>query len=183
MRLLYLGISGVLHPSASRYQHVRSGSPWSQGHHPYESVPWLAQTLEPWPDLRIILTSTQPWKHGLATVLGHLGPLAARVGGFTFEDLTTQPVHQVQTRSGAGQWSSFSSEDYWRMNKSDIVMAHVAWRRPSAWMAVDDENILWPQTLASHVCIVDGCKGLKNPVEQGRVLTCLQENFGPGGEP
>jgi hypothetical protein len=68
------------------------------------------------------------------------------------------------------------------MNKADIVVAHVEWLQPQAWLAVDDEDILWPRRLADHVCIVDGCKGLEDPVEQDRLLTYLQMNFGPGGQ-
>jgi hypothetical protein len=108
--------------------------------------------------------------------------LAARVIGFTFEDLTTQPVRLVRTRSGTSWWSSFSSEDYWRMNKSHIVAAHVAWLKPEAWMAVDDEDILWPSEHAAHVCIVDGCEGLKHPAEQDKLMKYLHVNFGPGGQ-
>ena len=72
----------------------------------------------------------------------------------------------------------FSDEDYWRMNKSDVVAAHVGWLAPAAWVAVDDENILWPKRFVDHVCIVDGCEGLKSPAEQHKLLMCLQKNFG-----
>lgn len=181
MRVLYLGISGTLHPSASTYQLVLGRSPWSDGHTEYEAAPWLAQTLERWPDARVVLTSTQPWKHGLPAVLEKLGALAARVNGFTYEDLTTRAVRQVRTRSGTTRQLTYSSEEYWRMNKSNIIAAHVEWLQPEAWVAVDDEDILWPRTLADHVCIVDGCKGLKDPAEQDRLLTYMQMNFGPGG--
>jgi hypothetical protein len=179
MRVLYLGLSGVTHPSATTYQLVHGKNPWSNGHTEYEAVPWLAQTLACWLDVRIVLTSTQPWKHGLPALLQRMPPLAGRVIGFTFEDLTTQPMRQTRTRSGASRWSPFSSEDYWRMSKGDIVAAHVNWLRPEAWVAVDDEDILWPPEHAVHVCVVDGCEGLKHPSEQDKLLTCLQMNFGP----
>ena len=68
------------------------------------------------------------------------------------------------------------------MNKSNIVTAHVEWMRPEAWVAADDEDILWPQSVVDHVCIVDGLTGLKNAAEQDRLLTYLQMNFGPGGQ-
>lgn len=179
MRVLYLGLSGTTHPSATTYQLVRGKNPWDDGHAEYEAVPWLAQALACWPDVKIVLTSTQPWKHGLPAVLQCMPPLAERVVGFTFEDLTTQPVRLVRTRSGTSRWTSFSSEDYWRMNKGDIVAAHVGWLKPEAWVAVDDEDILWRPEHAAHVCIVDGCEGLMHPAEQDRLLTCLQMNFGP----
>lgn len=177
-RVLYLGISGVLHPSASLYELVCGRSPWDDGHQKYEGVPWLSSALAHWLDVRIVLTSTQPWKHGLPAVLEHLGTLRERVVGFTYEDLTKNAVRQVRTRSGTTRQLTRSSEDYWRMNKSDIVAAHVEWLKPAAWVAVDDEDILWPNRLADHVCIVDGLKGLKHPAEQDKALTCLHANFG-----
>lgn len=180
MRILYCGLSGVVHPSATTYALVRGKNPWTDGHAEYEAVPWLAQTLERWPDVKVVLTSTQPWKLGLPAVLQRMPALAKRVIGFTFEDLTNRPVRLVRTRSGASRRSSYSSDDYWRMNKSNIVAAHVAWLQPAAWVAVDDEDILWPLEHAARVCIVDGCEGLKHPAEQDRLLTCLQMNFGPG---
>jgi len=177
MRVLYLGISGTLHPSSTTYELVVGGSPWEKGHAEYEAVPWLDRTLHQWPDVRIVLTSTQPWRRGLQAVLSLLGPLAARVDGFTFDDLTTKPVRRVVARSGTSRQCAFSSEGYWRMNKSDIVSAHLNWLRPDAWVAVDDEDILWPPGMAKHVCIVDGCQGLVHPTEQDRLLTCLYVNF------
>lgn len=178
MRVLYLGISGVLHPSASTYELVQGRNPWTDGHAEYEAVPWLAQTLARWPDVQVVLTSTQPWKQGLPAVLKQLGTLAERVIGFTHEDLTAKVVRQVRTRSGSNRCVGYSDADYWRMNKGDIVAAHVEWLQPQAWVAVDDEDILWPRRLADHVCIVDGCKGLKDSAEQDRLLTVLRGNFG-----
>jgi hypothetical protein len=182
MRVVLLGISGVLHPSASLYKLVHGRSPWDDGHRMYEAVPWLSSVLAQWPDVRIVLTSTQPWKHGLPAVLEHLGALAARVVGFTYEDLTTKVVRQVRTRSGTTRSVKYSDEDYWRMNKADIVTTHVEWLQARAWVAVDDEDILWPKSVADHVCIIDGLAGLKNPAEQDRLLTYLQMNFGPEGQ-
>lgn len=181
-RVLYLGISGVCHPSASTYELVYGRSPWVAGHCQYEAVQWLSAALDVWPDVKVVLTSTQPWKNGLPAVLEHLGVLAERVIAFTYEDLTTKVVRQVRTRSGTTRSVGYSNEDYWRMNKSDIVAAHVEWLKPEAWVAVDDEDILWPKGLADHVCIVDGCEGLKHPSEQDRLLTYLQANFGRDGQ-
>lgn len=169
----------MVHPSATTYRLVRGKDPWHNGDVEYEAVPWLAETLAHWPDVRVVLTSTQPWKHGLPAVLQRMPALAGRVVGHTFEDLTTQPVRSVRTSSGGSRTRSISSEDYWRMNKADIVAAHVDWLEPEAWVAVDDEDILWRPEHAAHVCIVDGCEGLGHPVEQDRLLRCLQANFGP----
>ena len=180
MRVLYLGISGVLHPSSSTCRFVRGRNPLDDGHLQYEGVPLLTTMLARWPDVRIVLTSTQPWKLGLPAVLEHLGALGERVIGFTYDDLTTKVMSKARPDTQTTRHLRCGDEDYWRMNKSDIVTAHVDWLQPGSWVAVDDENILWPGNLVDHVCIVDGCEGLKHPAEQAKLLTCLQTNFGPG---
>lgn len=172
--VIYLGISGVLHPSRSLYELVEGRSPEDDGHRPYEAVSVLERLLRGWPDARIVLTSTQPWSKGLPAVLGELGPeLAAKVLGFTYEDLTTK------LRRGRRQLP-LSSEDYWRLNKSEIVRLHVELTKPAAWVAVDDDTILWTASeRQQHLVEVDGCKGLLHDlVAQDRLMTVLEGNFG-----
>ena len=72
--ILFLGISGVLHPSTSLYLLARGVQPWGDNHRRYEGVPTLERALAPYPWVRIVLTSTQPWAHSLATVIAELGP-------------------------------------------------------------------------------------------------------------
>jgi hypothetical protein len=179
MQVIYLGISGVLHPSQTTYELVHRRSPWDDGHVLYEGVTLLDAALQRWPSARIVLTSTLPWAHGLHPVLERLGPLAARVDGFSYEDLTRRVERTVKTRSGTSRTLTYSNEDYWRMNKSDIVAAHVAWLRPQAWVAIDDEDILWPPAVArDHLVATDGCVGLQDGGAWDRLLTVLEGNFG-----
>jgi hypothetical protein len=177
LKVVYLGVSGVLHPSASLYELIEGRSPWDNGHRPYEAVPVLERALQGWPEARIVLSSTQPWAKGLPAVLEALGPsLASRVLGHTYEDLTTR------LRRGRRQ-RPLSSEDYWRLNKSDIVRLHAQWLRPAAWLAVDDDTILWTtDECRNRLVVVDGCKGLLDPAAQDRLLTVLTGQFGLGGE-
>ncbi len=175
LQVVYLGVSGVLHPSASLYELIEGRSPWDDGHRPYEAVPVLERALRAWPQARIVLTSTQPWAKGLPTVLEALGPsLASRVLGYTYEDLTTR------LQRGPRQ-HPLSNQDYWRLNKSDIVRLHAQWLRPAAWLAVDDDTILWTTDESRHHLVaVDGCKGLLDPAAQDRLLTVLTGQFGLG---
>ena len=181
---IYLGISGVLHPSESIYSLVFGHSPWEDGHSKYESVPVLVQALENWPDAELVLTSTQPWAHGLESVLVHLGPsLAARVVGYTYEDLTTKVKREVTTRSGLTRTVGISNEDYWRLNKSTIVATHVEWRRPDRWIAIDDEDILWPHDVRrDRLVLTDGCVGLQSAEALDRLRTVMLTNFGRGAK-
>ncbi|CAN7332144.1 HAD domain-containing protein [Rhizobacter sp. LjRoot28] len=176
LRVIYLGISGVLHPSQSLYELIERKDPWEQGHRRYEAVPVLEGILRGWPDARIVLTSPQPWKHGLPAVLKELGPeLGGKVLGFTFEDLTTKVPCPPRHRP-------IGDADYWRLLKSEIVRRHVAWLKPVAWAAVDDETILWTDgERQQHLVEVDGCQGLLDPEAQDRLITVLTGNFGPAG--
>lgn len=177
---MYLGISGVLHPSDSFYRLISGRSPWADGHSKYESVPILVQALENWPDVEIVLTSTQPWAHGLEPVLEQLGlSLASRVVGYTYEDLTKKVKRQVTTRSGLARTIGLSNEDYWRMSKADIVMMHVKWRRRDRWITIDDEDILWPHEVRrDRLVLTDGCVGLQSVQAQDRLRAVLLKNFG-----
>ena len=178
MRVLLLGISGVLHPSASIYELVHKVSPWSAGHAQYEAVPWLASSLSRWPDVEIVLTSTLPSIQGMPTVLSRLGALATRVVGTTFDALTKNAIRTIRTRDGGTKLLPFSVYDYARMSKSEIVLAYVDWLKPDAWVAVDDEDGGWPASVQHNLCVVDACSGLIAPVQQDRLLTVLSACFG-----
>lgn len=173
LQVVYLGISGVLHPSASLYELIEGRSPWDDGHRPYEAVPVLDLVLAGWPNARIVLSSTQPWAKGLPAVLEALGPsLAGRVLGYTYDDLTTK------VRRGRHQ-RPLSDADYWRLDKAGVVRLHAQWLRPSAWIAVDDENIRWTaEEEHDHLVAVNGCKGLLDPAAQDRLMTVLTQQFG-----
>ncbi|WP_343635541.1 HAD domain-containing protein [Roseateles sp.] len=171
-QVMYLGISGVLHPSFSFYRYVHGREAAEDGHREYQSVPALHDALQGWPAVALMLTSTQPWAHGLPAVLEKLGPLAQRVVGFTFHDLTTRVPHRRNGRP-------MDEMDYWRLHKSQIVRRHVKWSKPRAWVALDDEDILWSEDEREHLVLTRGTLGLHDPVAMDRLLWALEHNFGP----
>ena len=155
LQVIYLGISGVLHPSESLFWLLRNCSVWESGHKPYEGVVLLERALRVWPAVRIVLTSTQPRSKGFENVMRELGSgIAGRVIGCTFQDLTTLARHGPRDRP-------MSTEDYWRCNKSELVRRHVRWLRPASWLAIDDDTILWSdEERERHFIEVDGSLGL-----------------------
>jgi hypothetical protein len=173
LQVVYLGVSGVLHPSASLYKLIYDKDCWAQGHTEYEGVAYLERVLEGWPSAHIVLTSTQVWAKGLTAVLQCLGPgLASRVIGYTFDDLTR--------RAKLGrQGQPMSPTIYWTMTRAEVVRHHVAWLQPDAWVAVDDEAALWTvDERRGHCVLTDPCKGLLDPAAQDRLMTLLVGNFG-----
>jgi HAD domain in Swiss Army Knife RNA repair proteins len=173
--VVYLGISGVLHPSWSFYRYVYGREAEQDGHRKYQSVNALDEALNGWPAARIVLTSTQPWSRGLEAVLEQLGPLAHRVEGFTFEDLTKKVPADRLGRC-------ISEMDYWRLVKSQIVRRHVEWLKPVGWVAVDDEDIGWAEDELPHVVVTSGSRGLADPEAIDRLYAALEHSFGhPAG--
>jgi len=177
-QVVYLGVSGVLHPSASLYKLIYDKDCWEQGHAEYEGVSYLDRVLEGWPEARIVLTSPQVWAKGLQAVLQRLGThLASRVIGYTFDDLTRRA--KLGTH---GQ--PMSPTVYWSMTRAEVVRHHVAWLCPDAWIAVDDDAALWTtDERRGHCVLTDPCKGLLDPVAQDRLMTLLVGNFGIGPAP
>lgn len=107
-------------------------------------------------------------------MLSNLGPEVGRkVLGFTYADLTTKA--QLGPRG-----LPLGNADYWRHTKAEIVRLHVGWLSPDAWIAVDDDTLLWTEEeRRQHFVQVDGRKGLLDPASEDRLLTRLQGNFGP----
>lgn len=170
--ILYLGISGVLHPSESIYRVVVGRDPWKDGHKKFECLGFVAGALAAYPAVRVVLTSTVPWRHGLPQTLAWLGDVGKRVIGFTYEDLTTKAP---ATKSG----KPMSDNDYWRLDKSSIVRAHVAWLKPPAWIVLDDEDIRWDDdTRANRLVRTQGHLALDDPATVERFIEVLLKNFG-----
>lgn len=178
--VVYLACSGVLHPSESLYHLLMRRSPWEDGHTKYESVPVLERALSPWPAARIVLTSTLPWRHRLQAVLHDLGAsLSERVIGYAFEDLTKRARFLLAARDGTTRTRAIAEEDYWRMRKSDIVAAHTQWLHPSRWIAIDEDDTLWPADVRrDRLVLTDGCLGLQEKSAERRLLSVLRSNFG-----
>lgn len=176
--VLYLGIGGVLQPSRSTYTSVHGHDPFEDGHQPYQCAPLLEELLQDWCEVRIVLTSTRPWAHGLDVVLAALGPaLASRVIGYTFKDLTER------AKVGERFPRCISEMDYWRLSKSQLVERHVRWLRPARWMAIDDEGFGWSDhELACHVVLTPPLEGLSNQESRAKVHGILVHQFGPPTE-
>lgn len=171
--VLYLGLSGVVHPSASANKLLFDKNCWEAGHAEYEGVAQLERALAPWPSVRIVLTSTLAWSQGLPSVLERLGPkLAGRVIGSSFDDLTRR------ARLGR-QGQPMSRTAYWSLSRAEVVRYHVEWMRPSAWVALDDDAGMWTAMERRNHCVfTDPCRGLLDPVALDRLATVLEGNFG-----
>lgn len=152
--LLYLDFDGVLHPERV-WWHPTVG--------PYLSDPGedklfqhsalLERILAPYPDVRIILSTTWVRRYGTAKSAKELRPaLRQRVVGATFN-------------------GRMNEEAFSKLLRGQQVWADVQKRKPRAWLALDDCPDGWPSESADKFIQTHRHKGLAHP----EVLTRFQE--------
>jgi hypothetical protein len=184
MKLLYLDVSHVLHPSVSTYGLVHSRSPWVDGHSEYENVPVLEMLLEPYSDVGIFLSDWTPVVHGIDRVKEHLGRLAARVVGTLYDDVTTKVRRTVPLRAGGEREMGYSVDDFRRMSRAQAVSAHVIWSKPHAWVAITSDYSDWtPDEREGHVVITNMLDALGTVAAQEELATRFEANYGRESEP
>jgi hypothetical protein len=152
--VLYLDFDGVLHPEEV-WRYPGSGpyvaSP--RGHQVFEHAALLERCLEPYPSLRIVLSTN--WVlvfRSVRKVARRLPPaLRDRVVGATFHR-QMDPAWFRSIPRGVQVWGD------------------VCRRTPDAWLALDDDDAGWPAVCRRHLVRTDPVLGLSAP----SVLTELQ---------
>lgn len=151
--LLYLDLDGVVQHEAVVW-HPRRGihvsSVLAPGHSLFEWVPLLVTALEPFPEVRIVLSSSWCIRPGYGRTLKRLPEtLRQRFIGGTFH----RRVH------GADTWLQASFQN---IPRGMQVWADVQRRRPRQWLALDDDVEGWPPWAQENLIACDGSTGLSS---------------------
>lgn len=153
--ILYLDFDGVLHPEYC-YWHPRKG-PYlkAPGHELFEHVDFLERLLDPYPQIAIVLSTSWVQTYRFSATAGKLGQrLCERVVGATFhtemDRLTFRDVPRGQQ-----------------------ILADVVRRKPSEWVALDDDLFKWPAEVRNRLVHTDGMLGLG----EERVQLELKQHF------
>jgi hypothetical protein len=153
-RILYLDFDGVLHP-----EDVWRRPGWGAfvanppGHRLFEHATLLAEILAPYPDLRIVLSTSWVRVYNSVSKVARRLPdtLRARVVGATWHREMHTELFQAMPR-GVQVWGD------------------VRRRLPEAWMALDDDDVGWPAVCRDHLVQTDPVLGISAPL----VLAQLQ---------
>lgn len=138
MYLLYLDFDGVLHPP--------------QGGERFQHADLLAEVLEPYPQLKIVLSTSWVVLPGFFSAKERLTEaLKARVIGSTFPP-------------------DMPEREFLEMPRGQQVFEDVLRRNPAGWLALDDSTQGWPEEHLDHFVQTDYYKGIAEP----EVLTELQ---------
>jgi hypothetical protein len=156
--VLYLDFDGVMHhenvlwhPKRGPYLHAPAG------YELFQHADLLESLLEPYPDVKIVLSTSWALQYGVSGAAKRLPEgLQRRVIGGTFH---SRHMHR--------------SEFQYEKTRGQQVIEDVLRRRPRAWLALDDNVEGWPPESAGRFIQTDPSEGISAPV----VLKTLKERL------
>lgn len=152
--VLYLDFDGVLHPEdvwrRPGYGPYVATPP---GHVVFEHAGLLAHCLEPYPAVRIVLSTS--W----VRVFRSVGKVARRL-----------PLDLRERVIGATFHSRMDPALFQALPRGVQVWGDVCRRRPEMWLALDDDDSGWPTVCRDRLVRTDPVLGISSP----KVLVDLQ---------
>jgi hypothetical protein len=161
MKILYVDFDNVLHGNVLRFRTPPILRPETPGQVLFENVPVLVRLLDPYPDLKIVLSTSWVRELGFTRARGFLpASMQQRVIGATF--------HKRHMRK----------EEFAQLARYDQIIADVERRRPARWLAVDDDLKGWPEHALMHVVQIPVELGLGDSAAALELERRLEKVFG-----
>jgi hypothetical protein len=162
--LLFCDFDGCLHPGeVYRYRKppiIRLKSP---RHSLFESCEVLESLLAPYPELRIVLSTS--W-----------------VRTFSFNFAKKQLTARLQARVIGATWhSKLPTASYFtELSRYAQIRDNVRWRRPKRWLALDDDDAGWDPADVGHLALMPADLGLSDTLAQAHLKDRLRAQFDTG---
>lgn len=161
MPTCYLDYDGVLHHGnvlRGKRRTARMGEP---GHSLFEWAPILAEALQPYPDVTIVLTTTWVQVLGYDRARAYLPPsLSERVVGATFHRREHGPTRDLR--------------ELWAQAARGVQVARDLERRqPTRWFAIDDAKDEFLPWQREWLVPCDSATGLSSPSTQRQLARLL----------
>jgi hypothetical protein len=143
--VLYLDYDGVLHHEDVRWHPRRGAYIRAPRYKLFEHMPLLEAALEPFPDVRIVLSTSWVRVRRFSRAVKRLSPaLRERVIGATF-----------QTR--------MNREAFESLPRGVQILNDVERRQSRHWVALDDDAEGWPDAYRSNLIHTDEALGISAP--------------------
>jgi len=156
--VLYLDFDGVLHEENVRWSIKRGIYMATPGHHLWEWMSILEELLAPFPDVKIVLSTS--WVH-------------AR--NFNYAKSRLSPVLQTRVIGATFHRREMRKDVFLSYSRGWQIAGDVSRRRPRAWFALDDDTEGWPAHLLENLVATDGTRGLSDPAVQAAVTEKLRQ--------
>ena len=164
MKICYLDYDAVLHDGNVLRNRTRGMTIRTPGRTFFEWMPILEDLLAPYPDLKIVLSTTWVRELGFNEAKHELSPsLQDRVIGSTF-------LHPKIVKA-----------DFDTMPRGMQIWGDVERRKPTHWFALDDDAFGWPARHKAHLIQTSDRLGLSDPAVQEQVRQRLAEMYGSTG--
>lgn len=159
-RVLMLDWDGVLHPESVYLLHRRGPVLLdAPGHRLFEHCLLLEQMLAPYPDVRIVLSTS--W---VRRYRGSIRRLARKL------------TSGLQARVvGATYHSRMDREEFAAAPRGMQIWSDVLRRKPSAWLALDDDDEGWPAWCRENLIRTDPVLGISKPSVLADLKTKLEQ--------
>ncbi len=161
MKICYLDYDAVLHDGNVYRNRTRGMYLKTPDRIFFEWMPILEDLLAPWPDLKIVLSTTWVRELGFNEAKHELSPsLRERVIGSTF-------LHPKILKA-----------EFDTMPRGMQIWGDVERRKPTHWFALDDDAFGWPVKCQQHLIQTRAEAGLSAPAVQEQVRQRLAEFYG-----
>jgi len=163
--LIYLDLDGVVHHEAvyASPRGIYMNQEQAPGRTLFEWVHHLVDALEPFPQVKLVLSSSWCRWPGYSRTLKRLpAPLRQRFVGGTF--------HSHHHGADPGELYSFTA-----LPRGQQVLKDVLRRQPLDWLALDDDDEDWPVNQTGHLLLCDGELGLSNPATRSDLRARLDQ--------
>lgn len=164
---MYLDYDGVLHHENCRWNKKKGPILRAPpGYTLFQHADLLSQTLRPYPELKIVLSTSWVRRRGFHRAARRLpAELRARVIGATWHS---------ENKSIENEWISAS--------RGMQVWGDVVRRNPSRWIALDDDYIGWPKWALENLIQTDEVMGISEPRVMERLKLALDWVVDRNGE-
>jgi hypothetical protein len=162
MDVIYCDYDHVLHGGVLRYRKPPSLRPeTTQGQTLFQNAPILVRLLDPYPDLKIVLSISWVKEPGFGCARDCLPQALQQRGvGDTF--------HKRHIRK----------DEFSNLTRYEQIRADVQRRRPTRWLAIDDDLRGWRPEHALHIVPMPAILGLSSPAAALELQRRLAKVFG-----
>lgn len=167
--VLFLDFDGVLHPQEV-YAHRKKGIYVGlSGHALFEQAPLLEELLAPYPNVKVVLSTTWVRVKSFSYAKKQLPPsLQARVIGATY--------HTDMRFEGSlyGGGYGYSHSPFATMSRYAQIWRNLNRRAPKVWLALDDDVEGWPNEERDWLVAPFDEQGIANPVVRQELVEKLK---------
>jgi hypothetical protein len=156
--VLYLDFDGVLHDDEIYWSPKRGIYGKTPGRTLFEWAPLLEDILKPYPEVRIVLSTS--W---------------VRVKSFNYAKYKLPASLQSRVIGATYHRRQMVSHEFAATPRGRQVYADVLRRSPGFWMAIDDDPDGWPDQFRDNVVLTQQDTGISPPGVQAEIVRVIEK--------